>query len=256
MASRGVRRLISVSKAESSLSPLPWCAQDRIQDCFLPPPPLRAATINNSDLSSLSQTACHWSLQLSTTRLTLQTQWPKRFRRQRLQQKQRPFGRAKRYSPLSQGERLMNKPLSAGLLWSSLPLTELWDFQCFPQKPHFILWDFVLRETPQCVVPACVHISESRTDQTSSDYLICFSLVDVLHSIMRRLCSELSEWIIHPHGRLGWTRIRPSDGGKLWEEWGEERMEKGKRGEPKGGKEMKGGGKESRWKERRGNEKE
>ena len=44
--------------------------------------------------------------------------------------------------------------------------------------------------------------------------------------------------------------------GSCGAEWGEERMEKGKSGEPKGGKEMKGGGQESKWKERRGNDKE
>lgn len=176
MASRGVRRLISVSKAESSLSPLPWCAQDRIQDCFLPPPPLRAATTNNSDLSSLSQTACHWSLQLSTTRLTLQTQWPKRFRRQRLQQKQRPFGRAKRYSPLSQGERLMNKPLSAGLLLVVAPFDWVMGFSVFPSEAPFHLMRLCTAWDPTvCCSCLCTHLRvEDRPDELWLSDLLLF----------------------------------------------------------------------------------
>lgn len=189
-----------------------------------PPPPLlrlRATdTINNSDLSSLSQTACHWSLQLSWARLTLQRYWPESFLLTTVCNKnQCPSSCAKWCSVLWK------------CVWCTNPYLRLAPFDWitgFSLEASFHLMRLcTVRDLTVCCSSLCTHLwIEDRQDKLSYCYLIFFSLVNVLHNVMRRFSREWSEWIIHPHGRLGWTRIRISNRDKLWEEWAEEKMEK------------------------------
>lgn len=94
--------------------------------------------------------------------------------------------------------------------WLSLPLTELYDFL------YFFRSSVSFNETVFCVRPHSVFFLplytslnwRQRSQVLTYCYLISFSLVNVLHNVMRWFSRGWSECIIHPHVCSGWTRIR------------------------------------------------
>lgn len=121
-----------------------------------------------------------------------------------LQQTQHLFSCAKWYSPFWLKQCL--KPLSAShFLWLNCRIFSV------SLEASFHLMRFHTRVRPHSVLflPLYTSLNWRQTRQALiSHYLIFFSLVNVLHNIMRRFSKEWSEWIKHPHGLLGWTWIR------------------------------------------------
>lgn len=132
-------------------------------------------SISNSDLFSLSQASCHWWLQLSRTRLTLQRLWPKRF-----------LFCAKWYSPLWLKQRM--KPLSA----SHFLLPNCWIFTVSLEASfHLMRFHTCVRPHSVLFLPLYTSLNWRQTRQALIyHYLIFFSLVNVLHNIMRRFSKE------------------------------------------------------------------
>lgn len=111
--------------------------------------------------------------------------------------------------------------ISGFLLWSSLSLTEVYDFQFFLRSLTSI------KETLNCVrsrsvllLPLYTFLNQRQAKRALTwCYLIFFSLVDVLYHMMRWFSWEWSEWIIQPHGHWGWAQIRISTAARLESEW-------------------------------------
>lgn len=179
-------------------------AQDRIQDCFLPsplpappPPPhpplplCAAATINNGDLSSLSQAACHWSLPL------YRPGWLCSHSGQR----DSCASVCNKHRASLVGPNDTRHSGRKCVWWTNpylLPLliASLWvNYRIFSVslEASFHLMRFcTVRDLTVCCSSLCTH-THTRQALTYR-YLIPFSLVNVLHNIMKRFCGGI-KWL-------------------------------------------------------------